>query len=667
MHSKQQLLRTKRKALLLCFLLSLNGWLLAGPPTGIDLGKLKLSIELHNASLKSAFQKIETETQVPFTYRTEDIEPVTNISYSAKNISVEKLLNILLSNTGLQYELINSNVLIRRVKITESLGNQAVADGGISGKILNARGEPVAGATIQLLKTTHGVAADANGNFSMNNIPPGTYKIRASAVGFVSAEQTVTVRDGQTATVSFALTDDLSNMQEVTVTALGIKREKRSLGYSAQEVKGDLLSASRQPNIVNALQGQAAGLQINSGGGAPGQGAKIILRGINSLDPNRDFQPLFVVDGIPIDNSTDVADGSSLKGISNRAADLNPDDIESINVLKGGAATALYGLRAATGAIIITTKSGKAGQLRGNFTSTMSVDNIDKFPETQKLYTQGWQNEYDPSSFWSAYGPTVAAAKAIDPTHPDHLFNNYEHGYKTGHSYRNSLNLSGGTEKAIFTAAFSQFNQDGIMPFTDYKNYSAKLGGEFKFSDKFRFGTTLNYVKSGGRRGDSDRYNETLTYYSPRWDIWDWIKPDGTQKTIVGADIDNPIYLLAEKKYVDDVDRIITNSHLTYSPVKWLDINYRIGIDMYNDFRRETAPPPLGMPDEIYPAGDFGYGFVMEYAIRNRVFNSTLMLNFKNEIGKHLSSSFKVGHDLYNTPSYQCIRRRRYAGNTRFL
>ncbi len=649
MHSKQQLLRTKRKALLLCFLLSLNGWLLAGPPTGIDLGKLKLSIELHNASLKSAFQKIETETQVPFTYRTEDIEPVINISYSAKNISVEKLLNVLLSNTGLQYELINSNVLIRRVKTAESLENQAVADGGISGKIVNAKGEPVSGATVQLLKTTHGVAADVDGSFRMNNIPPGTYRLKVSAVGFAATEQTVTVRDGETAAVTITLNDDQSNMQEVTVTALGIRREKRSLGYSAQEVKGDLLSASRQPNIVNALQGQAAGLQINAGGGAPGQGAKIILRGINSLDPNRDFQPLFVVDGIPIDNSTDVADGSDLKGMSNRAADLNPDDIESINILKGGAATALYGLRAATGAIIITTKSGKAGQLRGSFTSTMSIDNIDKYPETQKVYTQGWMNEYDPNSFWSAYGPTVAEAKAIDPTHPNTLFNNFEHGYKTGRSYRNSLNLSGGTEKAIFTAAFSQFNQDGIMPFTDYKNYSAKLGGEFKFSDKVRFGTTVNYIKSGGRRGDSDRYNETLTYYSPRWDIWDWIKPDGTEKTIIGADLDNPIYLLNGKKYIDDVDRMITNSHLTYSPTKWLDINYRLGIDMYNDFRRETAPAPIGVPDEIYPAGDFGYGYVMEYAIRNRVFNSTLMLNFKNNIGSHLKSSFKVGHDLYNT------------------
>lgn len=663
MHSYQKLLRTKGisfkryclSVLLFVLLSGLHGRTAASPTASPDLSKLKLSIELKGATLKAALRKIESATHLPFTYRTTDIAAVDNINFAARDISVEKLLTVLLHNTGLQYEVVNTNIIIRRVKpSTENVSfNGMNADGSIKGKVTDKNGAPLANATIQLVNTSYGVAADDQGQFMMSAIPAGNYKLRVSAIGFGSEIRDIVVKDNETITIDFNLTDDKSTMQEVTVTALGIRRDKRSLGYSAQEVKGDLLTASRQPNVVNALQGQAAGLQINSGGGAPGQGAKIILRGINSLDPNRDFQPLFVVDGIPIDNTTDVGDGtddgSNLYGMSNRAADINPDDIESINILKGGAATALYGLRAATGAIIITTKSGKSGKLRGSFTSTMSIDNINKYPETQKRYSQGNLGVYDASSFWPAFGPTIEEAKAIDPTHPDGLFNNYKHGYKTGKSYRNSINISGGTDKAILNAAFSQFNQEGIMPFTDYKNYSAKLGGEFKFSEKLKFGTSLNYIKSGGRRGNSDRYNENLTYFSPRWDIWDWIKPDGTQNTIVGSDNENPIYVLNGRKYVDDVDRIISNSHLTYSPVKWLDINYRIGIDMYNDFRRETTPAPIGLPDEIYPVSDFGFGSVMEYAIRNRVFNSTLMLNFKNDIGKHLQSSFKIGHDLYNT------------------
>ncbi|MBO9634771.1 MAG: SusC/RagA family TonB-linked outer membrane protein [Chitinophagaceae bacterium] len=636
------------RMMILACLLTLNGMLMAGRSSGQDLSKIKLSIELKNSSLKTALRKIESATKLIFTYKTNDIAGFDNITYAADEVSVEKLLAILLSNTDLQYEMVKANIIIKKMPAAITVAG-IPADGGIKGRITNQAGVALPNASVVVLETNAGTAADAKGQFTLSGLKPGKYRLQVSAIGFTTEVRNIEVKDGVVTELNFQLNEDKSSLTEVMVTALGIRKEKRSLGYSAQEVKGDALAASHQTNIINALQGQAAGLQINSGGGAPGQGAKIILRGINSLDPNRDFQPLFVIDGIPIDNTTDVSDGSSLKGMSNRAADINPDDIESINILKGGAATALYGLRASTGAIIITTKSGKTGKLRASVTSTMGFDRINKYPETQTTYTQGWKGEYDPNSFWSAYGPTVAEAKKIDPTHPDELFNNYKHGYKNGHSYRTSLNVSGGTDKAIFTGAFSQFNQDGIMPFTDYKNYSAKLGGEFRFSEKFRFGSSINYIKSGGRRGDADRYNESLTYYAPRWDIWDYIKPDGTQKTIVGADIDNPIYQLYGKAYTDDVDRIISNSNFLYAPVKWLDISYRLGLDMYNDSRRQTTPGPLGLPDEIYPAGDFYYGRVMEYNIKNSTFNSTLMLNFKNDIGKHLKSSFKIGHDLYNT------------------
>src|SRR5690606_21487817 len=138
-------------------------------------------------------------------------------------------------------------------------------------------------------------------------------------------------------------------------TSFGIEQEKKSLGYAVQEINAEDITQTHNPNIVSALQGQAAGVQITNSGGAPGQSARIIIRGINSLDPNSDNQPLFVIDGVPIDNST-VESGNTPRGLTNRAADLNPNNIESLNVLKGAAATALYGVRAANGAIIITTK-----------------------------------------------------------------------------------------------------------------------------------------------------------------------------------------------------------------------------------------------------------------------------------------------------------------------
>lgn len=634
------------RASTLVFFLTVNGILMAGNSSGQDLSKIRISIELRNVTLKTAFKKIENVTDLSFSYKTSDVAAYDNISYADPDISVDRLLNILFSNTILGYEVMNSNIIIKKRKV---IPPAELVNGGIRGRITNKNGDPVPNASLVLLETNTGTAADDNGFFSFQGVKAGKYRLQISAVGYNTEVRNITVTDDQVATITLQLNENNSDLTEVTVTALGIRREKRELGYSAQEVKGDALVASRQSNIVNALQGQAAGLQINSGGGAPGQGAKIILRGINSMDPRRQFQPLFVIDGIPIDNSTDTEDGSELYGISNRAADINPDDIESINILKGGAATALYGLRAATGAIIITTKSGKSGRLKASFTTTGSIDEINKYPKTQTKYTQGYLGEYDPSSFWPAFGPTVEEAKAIDPTHPDKLFNNYKHGYKTGKSIRNSLNISGGSEKAIFNGSFSQFNQDGIMPFTNYKNYSVKVGGEFRFSPKFRLNTSVNYIKSGGRRANADRYNENLTYFSPRWDIWDYKKPDGTQKTIEGSGNENPIFVLEQKNYKDDVERVISNASFVYSPVKWLDINYRLGTDIYNDSRRLTTPGPLGKPGELYPASDLGYGTVYEYNAKNTVVNSTFMLNFKNKIGNHLESSFKIGHDVYTT------------------
>ncbi len=654
---KLLLMRMTILAVFLCF----SGILVAGNSSGQDLSNIKVNLDLQNVSLKAALRKIENATKLSFTYKTSDVAGIDNINIAPVETSLDKLLNNLLENTGLQYEVINANIIIKKIKPAATLtfsAESAPFEGGVKGRITNAAGEPLANASVVLQGTSYGAAADAQGYFELRNVKAGKYRLQVSVIGFGTEVREITVTDNEVTTLNLSLADDKTNMEEVTVTALGIKKEKRSLGYAAQEVSGDAIAASKQINIVNALQGQAAGLQINSGGGAPGQGSKIILRGINSLDPGRDFQPLFVIDGVPIDNSTDVGDGSSLLGISNRAADINPDDIESINILKGGAATALYGLRASTGAIMITTKSGKAGKLRASYTSTVSVDEINKYPNTQKKYTQGWLGVYypdGPNGFWPAFGPTIAEAKAIDPTHPDALFNNYKHGYQTGNSFRNTLSLSGGTEKAVFNGSLSQFNQKGIMPFTDYKNYSAKVGGDLKFSDKFKMGMSLNYIKSGGRRGNSDRYNESLTYYSPRWDVWDYMKPDGSEITIVGADIDNPVYLLYGKKYVDDVDRIIANGHFTYSPTKWLDVNFRAGVDSYNDKRQQTTPGPLGVPDEIYPAGDFEYGTMMVFNINNRITNATTMINIHNNITSRLHSSLKIGHDLYErrrTSSY---------------
>ena len=198
----------------------------------------------------------------------------------------------------------------------------------------------------------------ADGNYTIN-VPANGTVLTFKYLGYVTQEITI----GTRTEINVSLSSSAQTLEGVVVTALGITREKKALAYSAQTVTAEELNVNKQTNVLNALQGKVAGAQISSTGGAPGQGSSIRIRGINSIDPNRSNEPLFVIDGILIDNSTSTfGSGAELRNMSNRATDVNPEDIETINVLKGGAATALYGLRGSNGVVVITTKKGNSSK-----------------------------------------------------------------------------------------------------------------------------------------------------------------------------------------------------------------------------------------------------------------------------------------------------------------
>lgn len=517
----------------------------------------------------------------------------------------------------------------------------------ISGTVTDEKGAPMPSVSVTQKGTNTGTVTNENGTYTLT-VTGASPVLQFSYTGFQPQELPV----GSSDTYNVALLRS-GTLSEVVVTALGITRERRALGYSAQGVTAEDLTRNRQTNVINALQGKVAGVQINSTGGAPGQGARIVIRGITSLDPGRAFQPLFVVDGIPIDNSTDVGGGGELRGLSNRAADINPDDIESVNILKGGAATALYGLRGSTGVVVITTKSGRAGRVRASVTSTFGTEEVNKYPDVQTKFTQGYlgsvsrKPEYDPESFWPSWGPTIAEARQQDPTHPAEIFNNYKRGYKKGHFFRNTVTLSGGTETATMAASFSQLNHVGVMPFSDYKNYSARVNGDLKISSKLKAGASLNFINSGGDRKNADRYNEQLSYWSPRWDVMDYIKEDGTMKSY-GPENDNPVYVAFTNRYRDNVNRLIGNANISYTPLPWLTFSYRAGADVYDDARTHTAPGPRGLVGELSPISDNEYGFVEEFRVRSRILNSTAMVSFNNPLTKQLTSSLRIGQDVYD-------------------
>jgi TonB-linked SusC/RagA family outer membrane protein len=507
----------------------------------------------------------------------------------------------------------------------------------VTGTVTDEYGETLPAVSVVQKGTQNGTTTDSKGFFSIT--VTGTNPV---LVFSFAGRQTREVAIGSRNQYDVTLNPN-GEMSEVVVTAFGIKKQKRTLGYSTQEVSGDDLMQTRQPNLVNALQGRVAGVQINSTGGAPGQGASIIIRGVKSLDPSKDNQPLFVIDGVVMDNSTNVVgQQAEIRGMSNRAADINPDDIETISILKGGAATALYGQAGSNGVVVITTKSGRAGRMRVGLTTTYGISNVNKFPDVQMRFTQGYKGVYDPSSFWPTWGPTVEAARALDPTHPAEIYNHYARGYEQGNQFRTTLNLSGGTENSMLSSSFSYFKQNGTIPFTDYKNISARVSGQLKFSSKLKMSPSVIFTNSGGYRYNADRYNESLTYWSPRWDVMDYINPDGTMKTYGN---NNPVYGAATNRFKDDVNRIVGNVLFSYTPVSWASVDYRLGLDRYTDARTYTAPGPKGIPGEI-PYEDNGLGFVNEYNIQNRILNSNLIVTLQKDWSSKFSSTLRLGNDV---------------------
>lgn len=503
----------------------------------------------------------------------------------------------------------------------------------VTGKVTSAEdSNPLPGVSVLIDGSTSGTVTDIDGNYSLEGVNQGAILV-FSFIGFESQRVPV----GNSSTVDIILKPSTSQLDEVIVTAFGISQEKKALGYSAQSIDSEAITKTRQPNLVNALQGQVAGVQITNSGGAPGQSARIVIRGINSLDPSADNQPLFVVDGVPVDNSTVESTGTP-RGMSNRMADINPNDIESMSVLKGAAATALYGVRAANGAVIITTKKGQSGQIRVSVNSSLGVDRLVKKPRLQDQYGQGFNGERDDDSFWPAWGANIA-----EENDPNYVYqDNWTRAFDTGITWDNSVSVSGGNEKTTFYSSFGRLDQNGIIPFSNWDRTSAKLSGTVKASEKFDFSASLNFTNSGGNRVPHDRFLERMMYWAETQDVRDYINPDGTMRSTGGNT--NPIYDARFATYEDDVNRIIGNINFNYSPSEWVTFSYRLGMDSYSDSRTEITPGPKGIDGELPLSAT---GFLEESRINSRDLTSNFYITLKKQWNNDWNTSLRFGNDVF--------------------
>ncbi|HKL14063.1 MAG TPA: SusC/RagA family TonB-linked outer membrane protein [Balneolaceae bacterium] len=518
---------------------------------------------------------------------------------------------------------------------------QGHAQGTLSGTVTDSEsGEVLIGVNILLIGEDMGVATDENGEFEFTNVSSGTYTLSARYIGYNTYEQQVSISDGEETVVNIGLNESTLELGDVVVTAFGVERDRRAIGYTIQDVSSDEITRTGSGNVLDALQGQVSGVQVNRGGGA-GKGSQIFIRGFNSLDPTADNQPLFVVDGVPIDNSTVESNGSP-RGMSNRAIDINPDDIESVSVLKSAPATALYGVRAANGAVLITTKQGEPGEIRVNFSHQVSRESVINRPDYQNVYGPGFGFESNPDGFWPSWGAPFSETPELQ------YYNNWENSMRTGVGIDNSVNISGGTESATFYASVSNSNNRGVVPNNDWDRTSIRLSGEL-FQGPLTVSASANYINSGGNRVKFIDYMARLSYWNTSADVTDWRFEDGTMKSDSRdgrGSGRNPVYDANVNTFEDDVNRIIGNIRSSYQFADWLSLDYLIGIDTYSDDRTEIEPGPLGLENE-FVWSNVG-GFIDETRINSRDITSNLSLNMSTDLTQDFGMTLRLGNDVFD-------------------
>jgi TonB-linked SusC/RagA family outer membrane protein len=541
-------------------------------------------------------------------------------------------------------------------------------------------GSTLPGVNVVLKGTTNGTITDVDGNYSVS-VPSEGGTLTFSFIGLATEE----IEIGARSVIDLAMSADVKQLSEVVVTAVGIEQNKRSLGYSVQNVKADDIQNAREVNIVNALNSKVAGVQVVSSSGSPGASSNIRIRGNTSI--NGSNSPLFVVDGVPIDNSSG-GQGNGTGGVdnANRAIDINSADVASLTVLKGAAATALYGIRAANGAIIITTKRGENGKARVSFSTSYTIDQVNKLPDFQQQYAQGrpvsgvstWRGPDTGEGF--SWGPAISDLEfdgsdydfdqggRLVPTGtgngvPARAYDNVDSFFKNGQTFDKNVSVSGGNENSTYYLSVGNLTTSGTVPNSDWSRTTVKVTADTKINDKLKVGVSATVSNTGGSRMQRGSNISGLALglfrNTPTFDAGNGLEgqeaadsrdsyqlADGSQRSYRAGIYDSPYWTVAKNQFTDDVSRMIGNVNLTYDILPWMKASYKIGLDHYTD--RTKGFGDLG-------SANFATGSIFNVNINSTDINSDLLLIMNKDINEDFNINAIVGHNFYTYDYYTSV------------
>lgn len=680
---KVLLVRLMRSSVLpLIALIMLSGVLFASPGSAESILNKRLSVSLKNVTLETALNNIQHKADVKFVYSSTLIPLSARVSVNASQETLSNILNKLLAELNINYT-VNASQYIVLKKNQVAFADTLVAGGNlilpvqqrmVSGKVTaKADGAAFPGVSVMVKGTKTGTITDKEGNYKIS-VPGNESILVFTYISFQPREIPV----GSMSVINVQLAESANALSEVVVTAAGIKREKTTLGYSVTTIGADKLAQKSEPDPLRALTGKVAGVNIQSSGGVAGGATNINIRGNSSLNGNN--QPLFVVDGVPFDNSSFTNVGATsvgASGVTNRAFDLDPNNIQSMTVLKGAAAAALYGSRAANGAVIITTKAGKKMSRKGTeitYNTSYAVENVSGLPEYQTKYGQGTNNDYRhgvyaswgqpfpgvPSilptrttipqqltrQFSSAVFPQFYQADGVTPIqvpYQSYADQNVKNFFRTGSVYENALSISSGSEKGNFTAGFSRTNNNGVVPNNEINRTSFNISGNMRLENKFYVSGSMNYVTTGQKTppigGTTGSIMSALMYTPTSYDLthYPFENPLDGSNVYDYTGVDNPYWSVKHSVSTSDVDRYYGNLVLGFDPLPWLNVQNTAGFNAYTDRRVNVR----GKGSASYPNGSISTDDIYRQELDN-----TFLVTVNKKLSSDLSLRWIAGNNM---------------------
>lgn len=647
----------------------------------IAQGSNNIELIFNQIPLETVFKSIEQQTNYTFFYKDNEINTKQLVSVNIKTSNITDVLNVVFSKTDISYQIVKNQIILNATgqKPTDKNANKRELI-KVSGIIKDEQGEPLIGVNIRVKGENTGTISDVNGAYTLQT--PATGSLDFTYIGY--APQSIPVKNQSN--INIKMYQESLQINELVVTALGMKREEKALGYAVSKVSSEELSAPTT-NFLNSLSGKVAGLNFNKASTGPSGSVRVTLRGESSLDLSNNGA-LFVVDGVPISSGM-TAGGSSAHNVNsgdmpidfgNGASDINPDDIESISVLKGASATALYGSRAANGAIIITTKSGKStGKLGVTISSTYAYDEVSRWPDLQNEYgsggigkhlyysygssedgasthsSQSWGPKLEGQLYYQIYNAGTGLNVDEDGNRirtPWVAYDNWFKGFfKPGHTYTNTVTVQGGNEKGDMRLSFTDRRNDWIMENTGYNDQRIAFSGKQDITKRITLESKINYYHKSSDNLPTVGYGPTSVMYSllttsPNinmdWYRNYWQEENVSQDNRFNTNADNPFFTVYEQINAQTRDRIFGNINMNIKLMKNLTLMIRSGLDMSEELRYYERP----LSSKKTPNGEY-----REQNIMSLEMNHDFMLKYDNRFGKDkqigLTASFG-GNSMIN-------------------